>query len=90
LLDLNHDLASAVFQVDLMESSQSQVWFTAGLWSQYSDFRLRLQLRASNFIGSGVKRNFWPLRNFWPVIVFQLSCLSEQTKSGNYFFMCVV
>jgi len=27
--------------------------------------------------GSGVKRNFWPLRNFWPIIVFQLFCFSE-------------
>jgi len=30
----------------------------------------------TNF-GSGVKRNFWPLRNFWPVVVFQLFCFSE-------------
>jgi len=27
--------------------------------------------------GSGVKRNFWPLRNFWPVIVPQLFFFSE-------------
>ena len=32
---------------------------------------------ALEFLRSGVKRKFWPLRNFWPVVVFQLFCFSE-------------
>jgi len=43
------------------------------------------------FFGSGVKRNFWPLRNFWPGILSQSFCLSEQeNKVWQLLFLCVL
>ena len=61
-----------------------RVWFSTNFW-----LRARIRVWKKNVescrgrvqnTGSGVKRNFWPLRNFW-LVVFQLFCFREKRNN---------